>query len=181
MEQRIIAAGFGGQGVLLIGQLLAYAGMIEGKNVTWLPSYGAEMRGGTANCSVVVSADIVCSPIVDEPDAVLVMNLPSLVNFERTVKTGGALFYNSSLIDIEPERRDITVIKVPCNKTAMELGNERVANMIMLGAYIAHSKIISPESVILALGNVLGEKKAHLLPINREALARGAEFSLTPV
>lgn len=171
----IVIAGFGGQGVLLMGQLLAYAGMYEDKNVTWMPSYGPEMRGGTANCSVVLADDDVGSPCVNEPDAALIMNLPSLISFENTVKPDGVLLYNSSLIETEPQRGDIRAIKVPCNAIAAELGNDRVANVVMLGAYIALTKIVAIESVLEALRKVLGPSKEHLLAINRDALTRGAE------
>lgn len=174
LEQNIFA-GFGGQGVLLMGQLLAYAGMLEDKEVSWLPSYGPEMRGGTANCSVVISDEPVASPVVTKASAVVAMNRPSLDKFEDAVLPGGMLFINSSIIDKKPERTDIKVYYVPCNEIAEELGNGRVANMVMLGAYIELTKCVDIESVLDALLHKLGEKKAHLIPLNREALNRGAE------
>ncbi len=173
LEQNIFA-GFGGQGVLLMGQLLAYAGMLEDKEVSWLPSYGPEMRGGTANCSVVVSDSPVASPIVTMATTVVAMNRPSLDKFEDSVLPGGKLFINSSIIDKKPERSDIEVYYVPCNEIAEELGNPRVANMVMLGAYIEKTKCVDFESVLQALLYKLGEKKAHLIPLNREALNKGA-------
>lgn len=173
LEQNIFA-GFGGQGVLLMGQLLAYAGMLEDKEVSWLPSYGPEMRGGTANCSVVVSDSPVASPIVTMATTVVAMNRPSLDKFEGSVLPDGKLFINSSIIDKKSERGDIEVYYVPCNEIAEELGNPRVANMVMLGAYIEKTKCVDFESVLQALLYKLGEKKAHLIPLNREALNKGA-------
>src|SRR5690606_27100008 len=175
MEERIIIAGFGGQGVMAIGQLLTYAGMIEGKQVSWLPSYGPEMRGGTANCNVVISSDDVGSPVVLDATTAIIMNKPSLDKFENSVVKGGKLFINSSLIDRKSERDDIDVYYVPCNKIADELGNSRVANMVMLGAYLEATKVVSVESVLEGFTKVFGERKAHLIPINKEALEKGAE------
>ena len=173
LEQNIFA-GFGGQGVLLMGQLLAYAGMLEDKEVSWLPSYGPEMRGGTANCSVVVSDSPVASPIVTMATTVVAMNRPSLDKFEDSVLPDGKLFINSSIIDKKSDRGDVEVYYVPCNEIAEELGNPRVANMVMLGAYIEKTKCVDFESVLQALLYKLGEKKAHLRPLNREALNKGA-------
>ena len=173
LEQNIFA-GFGGQGVLLMGQLLAYAGMLEDKEVSWLPSYGPEMRGGTANCSVVVSDSPVASPIVTMATTVVAMNRPSLDKFEDSVLPDGKLFINSSIIDKKSDRGDVEVYYVPCNEIAEELGNPRVANMVMLGAYIEKTKCVDFESVLQALPYKLGEKKAHLIPLNREALNKGA-------
>lgn len=173
MEKNIISAGFGGQGVLLIGQLLCYAGMIEGKNVSWLPAYGPEMRGGTANCGVVLCDEEVGSPMVTEPDIAMIMNRPSLDTFEDSIKAGGLLLYNSSLIDTKPKRTDITIIGVPCNEIAGELGNDRVANMVMLGALIGAQGLVKKESLMAALSDVFGPSKAHLLPLNEQAMERG--------
>jgi len=176
MISEMIMAGFGGQGVLLMGQLAAYAGMIEDKNVSWLPSYGPEMRGGTANCCVIVSDEPVGSPVVTEADAVIVMNKPSLDKFENTLKPGGKLFINSSLIDKKPTRTDIDVYYVPANDIAAELGNARVANIVMLGAYVASSGAVSKKSVIDAVEYVLGKRKAHLIPVNEQAFDEGAKL-----
>ena len=175
MTSEMIMAGFGGQGVLLMGQLIAYAGMIEEKNVSWLPSYGPEMRGGTANCCVIVSSDPVSSPVVTEADAVIVMNKPSLDKYESALKPGGALFINSSLIDKKATRSDIDVHYIPVNDIATELGNPRVANIVMLGAYVASSGAVSKKSVIEAVEYVLGHGKAHLIPINEKAFDEGAK------
>jgi len=175
MTEQVIIAGFGGQGVMSMGQLLTYAGMLEDKQVSWLPSYGPEMRGGTANCNVIISDNPVGSPIVTEATAVIAMNLPSLDKFEKAVKPGGLLLINSSLIDRKAVRDDIDVVYVPANEIAEELGNSRVANMVILGAYLAKTRIVDPKSVVESLKKVLGESKAHLIPVNEEALKRGAE------
>ena len=173
MYHGLIIAGFGGQGVMLMGQVLAEAGMIEGKHVTWLPSYGPEMRGGTANCTVVISDEPVASPVIDVPTEVVVMNIPSLLKFEPYLKEEGFLFMNVSVIDREPKRKDIKVIKVPANDVADKLGNLKVANMVMLGAYIAITKVVDKETVFEALKRKLKGKKADLLDINRKAILEG--------
>lgn len=176
INEKIICAGFGGQGVMLIGQLLTYAGMIEDKEVSWLPSYGPEMRGGTANCSVIVSEKKIGSPVInDDATAVIVMNLPSLDKFESDVVKGGNLFINSSLIDKKATKEDIDVYYIPANEIAIELGNSKVANLVILGAYLEVSKVVKPSSVMKALEKIFGEGKKHLLGINEKALLRGAE------
>ena len=177
MEERITIAGFGGQGVMAIGQLLTYAGMIEDKHVSWLPSYGPEMRGGTANCSVIVSNEAVGSPIVVNSTTAIVMNRPSLDKFEGTVIKGGNLIINSSLIDKKAKRDDIEVYYIPANEIADAIGNSRVANMVMLGAYLEVTKTVELESILEGFTKVFGEKRAHLLPINKEALEKGAEIA----
>lgn len=176
MNEQIIIAGFGGQGIMSMGQNLAYAGMIEDKNVSWLPSYGPEMRGGTAYCNVIISDNMVGSPIVNKATAVIVLNKPSLERFEKAIAPGGLLFVNSSLIDKKAGRDDIKAYYIPANDIADELGNSRVANSVMLGAYIAATKCVSPESILEALKKVLGPSKADLIPLNAEALKRGAEL-----
>lgn len=176
MEERITIAGFGGQGVMAIGQLLTYSGMIEDKHVSWLPSYGPEMRGGTANCGVIISKDPVGSPVVLEATSAIVMNKPSLDKFEGSIAKGGKLFINSSLIEQKAERDDIEVFYVPANATADKIGNTRVANMVMLGAYLEATKTVEVESVLDGFTKVFGENRAHLLPINKEALEQGAEI-----
>ena len=175
MVERNIFAGFGGQGVLLMGQLLAAAGMKEGKHTTWVPSYGPEMRGGTANCSVMLSEEEIDSPLVTRPTSLIVMNQPSLEKFEDSVVPGGSIFVNSSMIDIKVKRTDVSAYYVPCTEIATELGNPKVSNMIMLGAYIGKSKCVDIETVLEALLEKLGERKAKLIPLNRQALLRGAE------
>ena len=174
MVERNIFAGFGGQGVLLMGQLLAAAGMKEGKNTSWIPSYGPEMRGGTANCSVMLSEEEIDSPLVTRPTSLIVMNRPSLEKFEDSVVPGGSIFVNSSMIDIKVQRTDVNAYYVPCTEIATELGNPKVSNMIMLGAYIGKSHCVDIETVLEALLEKLGERKAKLIPLNREALKRGA-------
>ena len=174
MVEKNIFAGFGGQGVLLMGQLLAAAGMMEGKHTTWVPSYGPEMRGGTANCSVMLSDEEIDSPLITCPTSLIVMNRPSLEKFEDKVVPGGSIFVNNSMIDVKVKREDVNAYYVPCNDLAAELGNNKVANMIMLGAYLGKSKCVDVETVLDALLEKLGQKKAKLIPLNREALLRGA-------
>lgn len=177
MEEKIIIAGFGGQGVMAMGQLLTYSGMVEGRNVSWLPSYGPEMRGGTANCNVTISDEPVGSPVILDATTAVVLNLPSLDKFEGNVVPGGNLMINSSLIDKKSSRDDVNVYYIPANDIANEIGNVRIANMVMLGAYIEITGAIKLESVYEAFGQVFGETKAHLLPINKDALKRGAEIA----
>ncbi|QEK13147.1 2-oxoacid:ferredoxin oxidoreductase subunit gamma [Crassaminicella thermophila] len=172
--QEIICAGFGGQGVMSMGQLLTYAGMIEGKNVSWLPSYGPEMRGGTANCSVIVSDTPIGSPIVIDATSAIVMNLPSLLKFEKSLVKDGLLLINSSLIDQKTSRDDVKAYYVPANEIANELGNGKVANMVMLGAFLEITKVVEIDSILAALKKVFGPAKEHLLPLNKEALEKGA-------
>ncbi|ABR29979.1 2-oxoacid:ferredoxin oxidoreductase subunit gamma [Thermosipho melanesiensis] len=171
---RFIFAGFGGQGVMLMGQILAYAGMIEGKNVTWMPSYGPEMRGGTANCTVVVEDKEVASPVVDQAEVVVAMNIPSMLKFQNVVTENGYLFLNESVIDREADRKvDINIKKVPCNEIADKLGNLKVANMVMLGAVIGVTNIVSKESLFKALEKKLTGKKANLIEVNKKAIEEG--------
>ncbi len=175
LNEQVIMAGFGGQGIMSMGQLLTYAGMLEGKNVSWLPSYGPEMRGGTANCNVIISDEPVASPVVTDATAAIVMNLPSLDKFEPTLVEGGILLINSSLIDKKAQRSDIKAYEIPANDIANQLGNSKVANMVMLGAYLELTKCLKTESVIQALRKVLGPSKEKFVPVNEQALAKGAE------
>ncbi len=179
MDAQFLIAGFGGQGILLIGQLMAKAAMHEGRNVSWMPSYGPEMRGGEANCAVVISDEPIGSPLVTEPPVAVIMNLPSLTKFEPTMENGGMLLYNTSLIDAKPQRKDIKILPIPCNDIAESLGNSRVANMVMLGAIIAATNAITLDSAMDALTDVFGEKKADLLPLNRKAMEAGMEAART--
>ena len=173
---RIICAGFGGQGVMSMGQLLTYAGMLEDKEVAWLPSYGPEMRGGTANCAVTVSNVPVGSPvIVEDATCAIIMNLPSLEKFEKDVLPGGKILVNSSLIEKKVSRSDVQAYYVPANEIAAELGNPKVANMIMLGAYLKLDSPVEIESILEAFKKVFGPSKEKFVPLNREALKRGAE------
>lgn len=172
-SEELIIAGFGGQGVMLMGELLAYAGMKESKEVSWIPSYGPEMRGGTANCTVIISEDMIASPVVSKPSTVIVMNRPSLDKFESQIKEGGNLFINSSLIEKESERDDIKTIEVPANEIANELGNSKVMNMVMLGAVVAELGLVDFKLLINALKSVLPEHRQNLLSLNEIALKQG--------
>jgi 2-oxoglutarate ferredoxin oxidoreductase subunit gamma len=172
---KTVFAGFGGQGVLSMGLSLAQAAMLEGKNVTYLPSYGAEVRGGTANCTVAVSDEEIASPVASSPDFVVAMNQPSLVRFQNQIQSGGVLFINSSLIDAEISRGDIEIVRVPANSIAEELGSPKSANMVMLGAFTKKSNLVSSESVIEELKSTL-KKKHKLIAINQKALMTGYEL-----
>ncbi len=175
MKKQFLFAGFGGQGMLLIGKFLAMACMLDGKHVSWLPSYGPEMRGGTANCSVIVSDDPVASPLVDQADVVVAMNRPSLDKFESYVKPGGVLVINSSLIDRKAERSDIQVVYCDANRIAEEIGNPKGANVAILGALLAKAPVVDDEKMSEAIRIELGERKAKFLPGNMKALQAGKE------
>jgi len=162
-------AGSGGQGVLLMGQIVTYAAMLEDKASTFFPSYGPEMRGGTANCTVVVSDKTVSCPLIYESDIVVAMNLPSMLKFEPTLKPGGILLSNKSIIHQEPKRSDITAYDVLANDLAHELGNPRVANMIMLGAFVRTTKLVSEDTVETVIRKTFSEKKAELVDVNLNA------------
>ncbi len=170
MTTKMFFAGSGGQGVLLMGQMIAKAAMYEGKEVTFLPSYGPEMRGGTANCTVVVSDSPISCPLIYEADTVIAMNLPSLNKFESLVKKGGQLFINSTLVNADTTRTDVDFIKIPANAEAIKLGNERTANIIMLGAVVSATKVVKMESIEHVLETVFSGPKAKLLPLNKQAL-----------
>jgi len=171
-----IIAGFGGQGVMLIGNLLAYAGMKDDLNVTYIPVYGPEMRGGTANCTVVLSEEEIGSPIIHRPKSLIAMNRPSVDKFQQRVEDGGIHIVNSSLIDMELADQDrLKCYAVPCNEIADELGNTRMANMVAIGAFVEATKIISQEAVIGALENVISARYHKLIPANTEAIKAGAK------
>ena len=172
----IILAGFGGQGIMFIGKLLVHSAMKEGKDVTWIPSYGPEMRGGTANCTVVISDETIGSPVITSPRSLIVMNNPSLDAFEPRLKEGGVLVMNSSLITHKVKRKNVNVIGVPANEIASEIGDKRVANMVMLGAYIAHTKTVSKEKILEGLKDLLGKEKKQLFEVNKKAFEKGMEF-----
>lgn len=175
MQTEIVIAGFGGQGVLFTGQLLAYAAMDAGKEVTWIPSYGPEMRGGTANCTVVISDEEIGSPMVSSPQAVIVMNLPSLDKYEPMVNPGGVLVVNETMVDREVKRKDVKTIMVKANAIAEELGDRRMMNMVMLGALIANLPVLPLEAIEKALDGHLPERHKRLLPQNYKALKEGAK------
>ncbi|WP_040204347.1 2-oxoacid:acceptor oxidoreductase family protein [Neobacillus jeddahensis] len=176
MLEEIIIAGFGGQGVMSMGQLIAYAGMLEGKSVSWLPSYGPEQRGGTANCAIVVSDELVGSPLVTRPTTAIVLNNPSFDKFEPRVRPGGLLLLNSSLVVRASGRKDIKVIEINATDLANDLGNSRVTNMILLGAFLEYRKIVSIESIVESLKKVLSPDKHHLIDVNKQALKKGASL-----
>jgi 2-oxoglutarate ferredoxin oxidoreductase subunit gamma len=176
MEHEIIFAGFGGQGVLSMGQIIAYSAMIENKEVSWMPSYGPEMRGGTANCITIVSSHRISSPIISKFDSAIILNQPSLEKFEDCVKEGGLLIYEESTILNPPTRSDIEVIGIPSNAEAQKLGKKQVANMIMIGAFLEKRPIVKIENIIQALKKVLPERHHHLIPMNEQALEIGKKL-----
>lgn len=176
MLERIIISGFGGQGIMLMGRLLAYAGMLEGKNVAWMPSYGPEMRGGTANCTVLISSKEIGSPIVSHPKILIAMNQPSLDKFEQNVSENGLIILNDSLIEREVNRDDVSVIRIPADDIADKLGNSRAANMVVLGACVKKSKVVKMETIFKALEKTLAGHNQELINLNKEALKQGAEL-----
>lgn len=174
-QQEIIIAGFGGQGIQSAGMLIAYAGMLENKNVSWLPSYGPEMRGGTSNCHVILSDEPVGSPILNSATALLVMNGPSLDKFEGVVVPGGLIITDSSLVTKNPARTDVEAIGIPATKMASDMGNLTYANIIILGKLLAKTGVVSRESFEKALKKVLPEKKHYMIPEEMKALEMGME------
>ncbi len=177
MQTEVLLAGFGGQGVMFAGQVLSYAAMDTGKEVTWIPSYGPEMRGGTANCTVVIADEEIGSPLVQNPPAVIVMNLPSLDKYEPMVKPGGVLVVNSSMVDRDVSRNDITWVSLPCNEIAEEAGDRRMANIVATGALLALLPVLSLADIEAALKAHMPGRHKALLPKNVDALNRGADFS----
>lgn len=169
-------SGFGGQGVISAGIVLAYSGMLEEKNVSFFPSYGAEMRGGTANCSVVISDEEIASPVVTAPDVAIVFNEPSFLKFEPLVKKGGILIVNSSLINSKSKRNDIRIIEIPLNKIADEIGNAKVINMVALGVLSKATGLLSVDSIVKALPKVYKKLKPELIEINKKAIESGYNF-----
>jgi len=174
MTVEYLLAGFGGQGILFAGKFLAYKGMIRGKQVSWLPSYGPEMRGGTANCSVIVSDAPIGAPVVSAPDILVAMNLPSLDKYEPKVKPGGTVYVDSALIGRKVERTDVTAVYIPATKLASDNGLDKLANMILLGKVLAGE---SDETVLQALKGVISAKRADMLAMNRRAMALGKDYS----
>lgn len=172
MENSLLIAGFGGQGVILIGQLLGYAATAAGKSATYYPAYGAEQRGGTANCTVVIADEEIGSPVVTKLDTVIVMNEPSLVRFEEWVKPGGTIIVNSSLINRKVGRTDVRAIYVGANDIAGNLGSDKIANMVMLGSYLAVSKVLPVDAVLATMKAKLADKP-KFLPLNEAAINAG--------
>jgi 2-oxoglutarate ferredoxin oxidoreductase subunit gamma len=172
---KTVFAGFGGQGVLSMGLSLTQAAMLEGKNVTYLPSYGAEVRGGTANCTVAVSDEEIASPVASAPDYVVAMNKPSLVRFQHQLESGGLLFINSSLVEADVSRGDIHVVEIPASSIAEKMGSPRSANMVMLGAFTKKTNLVSLSTLIEGLeGTLKGKKK--LVSVNKKALTAGYDL-----
>ena len=178
MTYEIVLAGFGGQGILFLGKMIALAGMLDGKEVSWIPSYGPEMRGGTANCSVVVSDRRIGTPVVSRPNVLVAMNRPSLEKFEPKMQPGGHLFINKTLIEIPHTRQDVTVTYLEMTGIAGELGNPRLANIVALGGMVGRIGLVGREAVIAALNKELSGKKAALLDLNLKALDAGAQAAL---
>lgn len=174
MQSEIIIAGFGGQGVLFAGQVLAYAAMEAGLHVTWIPSYGPEMRGGTAHCTVIIATDEIGSPLVRNPTAVIALNQPSFEKYEPLVTPGGVLIVNASLISHTPQRTDIRFMPVPANQIAEELGHSRLVNIVLVGALLSSLNELPVSIVETALAEHLPERHRHLLEANQQALRRGA-------
>lgn len=177
MQTEIVISGFGGQGVLFAGQILTFAGMDAGREVTWMPSYGPEMRGGTANCTVIIADEEIGSPMVRHPKAAVVMNLPSLDKYEPTLAEGGVLVINSSLVNRGATRTDIISVSVPANEIAEKLGNKRLTNMVLLGALLEKLPVLPMSALNDALKNHLPERHRKFLPANLEALRQGAAFA----
>ena len=178
MQTEIMIAGFGGQGVLFAGQVMAYAAMDSGMEVTWFPSYGPEMRGGTANCTVIIGDEEIGSPLVLNPRAAIIMNLPSLEKYVETLQPEGVLIINASLINQEVARTDLSIARIPANEIAEEIGNKRLTNMVLLGALLARLPVLKIEAVEKALEEHLPARHQHLLPLNFKALRAGAELAM---
>lgn len=176
MISEIIIAGFGGQGILFAGKILAYAGMIADKEVSWLPSYGPEMRGGTANCNIIVSDNPVSSPVSANPDVVVAMNLPSLEKFEGSIKAGGKVFIDSTLIDKKLDRSDVDAYYIPATKIANDNGYAKLANMVILGKLIKETNVLPLDIVFKALEKNVPPHKAELLDINKDAIMKGYNY-----
>jgi len=177
-HEEVIIAGFGGQGIILVGKLLAQTAMKAGKEVTYMPSYGAEMRGGTANSSVIIADEPIASPLVNKPDSLIAMNKASLNKFGTRIKPGGLLIMNSSLIDERPQLDEtVEILAVPADELAVELGNKKAANMVVLGAYMQKRGLFGPGAAAESLPDVLARRYHKTLPVNTEALRRGAQFA----
>lgn len=178
LYEEVLIAGFGGQGILFAGKLLAHTAMKAGKEVTFMPAYGAEVRGGTANCMVVISDEPIASPLVTMPDCLIAMNKASFNKFSGRIKKGGLLIVNSSLVDIEPQLdKTIEILRVPADKIAVELGNAKAANMAALGAYLQKRRLLAADAAIDSLPTVLAVRYHKTLPVNINALRKGAEFA----
>ncbi len=173
---KAVFSGFGGQGVIMMGYFLATAGMYEGKNVTCLPSYGAEVRGGTANCTVAISTEEIASPVASEPDFAVFMNNPALLLFQNQVQSGGTIFLNSSMIDSRPIRGDLEIFEIPVNDLVKPLHEDRVANMVMLGAFIKKSALVSLETIYHVLKDTFTNRNPAIIKLNKQALLVGYDY-----
>ena len=176
MLSKTVFSGFGGQGVIMMGYLLAIAGMYEEKNVTCLPSYGAEVRGGTANCTVVISTEEIASPVASEPEFAVLMNNPSLFRYQNQVQSGGTIFLNSSMIESRPIRGDLDIYEIPVNDLAKQFPGNRVSNMIMLGAFIKKTGLVSLDTMVLAIKDTFGGKNPGIFKSNKAALQLGYDY-----
>jgi len=173
---KTVFSGFGGQGIVMMGYLLATAGMLEDKNVTCLPSYGAEVRGGTANCTVVVSTEEIASPVASEPEYAVLMNNPSLIRFQNQVQSGGTILLNSSMIEARPIRGDLQIYEVPASDLAKQLGQDKVTNMVMLGALIKKSGMVSVETLVRVLRDTFSSRNPGIVKLNKSALMLGYDY-----
>ncbi len=176
MESNVVVSGFGGQGVLLAGQILARAFMLDGLNITWLPAYGAEMRGGTVNCTIAFADDEVASAYIEKPENAIVLNLPSFEKFEAKLKSGGTMLINSTLVDVKPKRTDIFYKYIPITEIAHKIGDIKTANMAAIGAFIATLPVVKIENVKKVITEVFKSKKEQLIDKNLKALQSGYEF-----
>ena len=173
---KAVFSGFGGQGVMMMGTSLAQSVMSKGYHVTYLPAYGAEMRGGTANCTVAVSDEEIASPVASEPNYLVAMNRPALFTFQNRVTSGGSILINSSMVEVSPSRQDVTAFYIPCSDMAQELGNYRTAIIVMMGAFVRQSGIIPPEIYLKTLETIMGSRKKALADVNRRAFTSGYEY-----
>ncbi len=181
MERSTIIAGFGGQGILFAGKVLAEAGLLEGREVLWIPSYGPEMRGGTASCTVIIADDLIGSPVVDRADHVVVLNPPSLHKYEPLVAPGGLLVVNTTLIEAEPTRSDLEILEVPCTAVARRAGDDKLVSVVALGAMIGRRRLVARDAVHEALAIVLGAKHADMMAADIAAFDAGYETGLEQV
>jgi 2-oxoglutarate ferredoxin oxidoreductase subunit gamma len=175
-EERIIIAGFGGQGIMFLGKLLCYAGMMDGRQVTYMPSYGVEVRGGTAYCNVIISSEEIPSPVISRPTTAIIMNTPSMLKYEQEIVKKGLLVVNSSIVDKPVKRKDIEVAVIPATTIADRLGNSRVANMVAVGAFLARRSIVALPTVMAAVKEVLPPYRRHLVELNQQAIMEGKSY-----
>ncbi|MBS4014791.1 MAG: 2-oxoacid:acceptor oxidoreductase family protein [Bacteroidetes bacterium] len=176
MTEEIIIAGFGGQGVLSMGQILCYSGVMQNKEVSWMPSYGPEMRGGTANCTAIISDELISSPVLNRFDTAIVLNQPSMDKFEDAVKPGGLLIYEKNGITRTPKRKDINICAIEAYDASVKMNNTKVFNMIVIGGFLKIKPILDLENVIKGLKKVLPERYHNLIPLNEEAIKKGMDI-----